>query len=189
MTSYSSTTVSLPSLSAISWSDIVAELFSTAGGGALEIRGASLAVTSRTSTPGIDDGSYGQGIPPIQPGQILRAAGTATATIGGIEEGVAFRTNLGLCEVWGESAVVLISIMDGSMTELGSRSYQLRPYENIQINRVVAEVGGGGSLSGGVANVTVISGNGRIGAYLSVVDNDTDDPTYIAIAPQSPIGG
>jgi len=189
LTSYIDSTVSLPALSAVSWSDIVADLFSTAGAGALEIQGGSLAVTSRTSTPGIDDGSYGQGIPPIQPEQILSTAGTSTATMVGIEEGAAFRTNLGLCEVWGESAVVTISVMDASMVELGNRSYELRPYENIQIDRVADKIGGVQALSNGLVTVVVTSGNGRIGAYLSVVDNATGDPTYIAIAPQSPIGG
>ena len=46
-----------------------------------------------------------------------------------------------------------------------------------------------GALSNGIAKVTVLSGNGRIAAYLSVVDNATGDPTFIAIAPQSPSGG
>ncbi|MEN8165096.1 MAG: hypothetical protein ABFS37_13275 [Acidobacteriota bacterium] len=188
-TSYLDTTVSLPALSAVSWTDIVAELFSTTGAGALEIRGASLAVTSRTSTPGTDDGSYGQGIPPVHPEQILSGSGTATATMAGVEEGTGFRTNLGLCELWGESATVSISIMDQSMSELGNRSYELRPYENIQINRVAAEIAGVTTLANGVVTVAVTSGSGRIGAYISVVDNATGDPTYIVIAPQFPIGG
>jgi hypothetical protein len=109
--------------------------------------------------------------------------------MGGIEEGTTFRTNLGLCEVWGESATVRVSIMDASMTELGSRSYQLRPYENIQINQVVSAIASISSLSDGMVVVTVTAGNGRVGAYLSVVDNATGDPTFIAIAPQSPAGG
>ena len=42
---------------------------------------------------------------------------------------------------------------------------------------------------GGTVEVIVVSGGGRVGAYLSVVDNTTGDPTFIAIAPQSPAGG
>jgi hypothetical protein len=189
LTTYSSETVLVPASSQLSWSDIVTELFSTTGAGALEFRGHQLAVTSRTSTPGAETGSYGQGIPPIQPDQILSAGGTDSAAMGGIEEGTTFRTNLGLCEVWGESATVRVSIMDASMTELGSRSYQLRPYENIQINQVVSAIASVSSLSDGMVVVTVTAGNGRVGAYLSVVDNATGDPTFIAIAPQSPAGG
>lgn len=145
-------------------------------------------MTSRTSTPGADSGSYGQGIPPIQPEQTLGRTGTDSAIMGGVEEGVVFRTNLGLCEVWGESATVRISVLDSSMTELGQRDYDLRPYENIQINQVATTVAGVGSLANGIVRVTVVSGTGRIGAYLSVVDNATGDSTFIAIAPQSPAG-
>ena len=75
------------------------------------------------------------------------------------------------------------------MSELGHRDYELRPYENIQVNQVAKAVGGADSLSNGIVRVTVTSGEGRVGAYLSVVDNATGDPTFITIAPQSPSGG
>jgi len=186
---YSLETVLVPASSQLSWSDIVTELFSTTGAGALEFRGLQLAVTSRTSTPGAESGSYGQGIPPIHPAQALSAKGNDSAAMGGVEEGVTFRSNLGLCEIWGESTTVRVSILDSSMSELGHRDFQLRPYENIQVNQVAEEVGGAESLSNGIVRVTVTSGDGRVGAYLSVVDNATGDPTFITIAPQSPSGG
>lgn len=188
LATFNTTTVFIHALAQISWSDIMTDLFSTTGAGAVEILGNDLAVTSRTSTPGADGGSYGQGIPPLQPTQILSTAGTASATMGGVEEGATFRTNLGLCEIWGESATVRVTILDAFMAQLGSRTYELRPYENMQINRVVDEIAGTNTLANGSATVTVTSGNGRIGAYLSVVDNATGDPTFIAIAPQSPTG-
>jgi hypothetical protein len=172
-----------------SWDDVLAELFATTGAGALELRGADLAVTSRTSTPAPVSGSYGQGIPPLQPDQVLAASGRNTATIGGLEETEAFRTNLGLCEIWGEAVTVQVAILDDVMTELGHSDITLDPYENVQINRVAKTVAGVSSLSGGLARVTVLSGDGRIGAYLSVVDGATGDPTFIAIAPQTPAGG
>ncbi len=189
MTSYTSTSVSLPSSSQLSWSDVLDDLFSTTGAGALEIRGANLAVTSRTSTPDGEGGSYGQGIPPIQPGQILSSDQITSATIGGVEEGATFRTNLGLCEVWGETVSVTVAVFDDSMNQLGSETYDLRPYENIQVNRVAQEIGGVNTLTHGIVTVTVTSGNGRIGAYISIIDNSSGDPTYIAVAPQSHIGG
>jgi len=189
MTSYTSTSVSLPTLSQLSWSNILSDLFSTTGAGALEIRGTSLAVTSRTSTPDGEGGSYGQGIPPIQPDQILSSSQNSTATIGGVEQGATFRTNLGLCEVWGETASVTVEVFDDSMNQLGSETYDLRPYENIQVNRVVPEVCGINVLTDGIVRVTVTSGDGRIGAYISIIDNSSDDPTYITVAPQSTIGG
>ena len=65
------------------------------------------------------------------------AAMAVQVFIGGVEEGPAFRTNLGLCEVWGEEVTVRVAILDDAMIELGHRDYDLRPYENIQVNQVV----------------------------------------------------
>jgi len=179
----------LPAASQRSWTDIVGELFSTTGAGAVEFRGQSLVVTSRTSTPAVVNGSYGQGIPPVQPEQLLSKDGTAAAVMGGVDESSAFRTNLGLCEIWGESASVRVVIYDDTKTELGRMVYQLRPYENLQINHVASEIGGVGALAGGIAEVAVTAGDGKVAAYLSVVDNATGDPTYVAVAPQAPAGG
>jgi hypothetical protein len=109
--------------------------------------------------------------------------------MGGVDESSAFRTNLGLCEVWGESASVRVVIYDDTKTELGRMVYQLRPYENLQINHVASEIGGVGALAGGIAEVAVTAGDGKVAAYLSVVDNATGDPTYVAVAPQAPAGG
>lgn len=180
--------VALPANSVVSWTDIVSELFAASGAGSLEIRGSNIVVTSRTSTPSAGAGTYGQGVPPIQPEDLLSTGGTATAVMAGVDEGSSFRTNLGLCEVWGESVTVNVTVRDGAGTELGSKSYQLRPYEYTQIDRVAVKVAGTSSLSGGTVEVTVTSGGGRIGAYLSVIDQATGDPTYIAVKPQSPIG-
>jgi hypothetical protein len=181
-------TFTLPAGAQLSWTDIVGELFATSGAGSVEFGGRSLVVTSRTSTPAAGSGSYGQGIPPVQPEQLLSATGTEAAVMGGVEEGAAFRTNLGLCEIWGESASVRVVIFGGAMTELGARTYQLRPYENLQINQVASEIGGVATLVGGTVEVMVTAGDGKVAAYLSVVDNATGDPTYIAVAPQAPTG-
>ncbi len=185
---YTTKTISVPALSVISWSDIVSELFAASGAGSLEIRGSDLVVMSRTSTPGAGGGTYGQGVPPLQPEDLLSGGGAPTAVMAGVEEGTAFRTNLGLCEVWGEGATVKVTVRDASGIELGNTSYQLRPYEFIQIDRLAVKVAGTSHLSDGMVEVTVVSGNGRVGAYLSVIDNSTGDPTYIAVAPQSTIG-
>jgi len=182
------TTITLGPNSQISWSDVLGDLFSKTGAGALEIRGTELAVTSRTSTPDGQGGSYGQGIPPIQPAQILSSDGVTSATIGGVEEGTTFRTNLGLCEIWGESVSVTVTVFDHAMNTLGSADYDLRPYENIQVNQVAHEIGGAGDLADGIVTVSVTSGDGRIGAYISVIDNSSGDPTFVTVAPQSTIG-
>ncbi len=186
---YSEAEVTVPGMSSLAYDDVLADLFSTTGAGSLEIRGSGVVVSTRTWTAEDGgEGSYGQGIPPVSADQLLSTAGTPSASMAGVREDDAFRTNLGLCEVWGESAEVEVSVLDSSGTELGSETYSLPPFGNLQVNRLVTEVAGPSSLTEGIAVVTVTSGSGWIAAYLSIVDNSTDDPTYIPIGPQSPVG-
>jgi len=73
----------------------------------------------------------------------------------------------------------------------GGRS-RMNKYVNLApfwINKVVTEITGLTSFSGGIVEVIVVSGDGRVGAYLLVVDSATGDPTLIAITPRSPTGG
>lgn len=49
------------------------------------------------------------------------------------------------------------------------------------VNSQFARVGG--------TSFPVTTGHEPVGAYLSVVDNATGDPTFIAIPPRSPAGG
>jgi hypothetical protein len=113
----------------------------------------------------------------------------ATATQGGVVENQAFRTNLGLCETWGETATVEVTVSTSEGIGLGSRQIALRPYENLQVNRVVRDVTPLSTLDNAIVKVTVVGGNGRVAAYLSTIDNTTGDPTYTAIAPSRPTGG
>jgi hypothetical protein len=179
----------LPAGSSLNWDNVLQNLFAVDGVGSLEIRGPNLAVTSRTATPASSGGSYGQGIPSAGPDQVLSLAGVATATQGGVVENQAFRTNLGLCETWGETATVEVTVSTSEGIGLGSRQIALRPYENLQVNRVVRDVTPLSTLDNAIVKVTVVGGNGRVAAYLSTIDNTTGDPTYTAIAPSRPTGG
>jgi hypothetical protein len=183
------TELNLHAGSTMAWRNIVLSLFGLDGVGSLEIRGTGISVASRTSTPGDEGGSYGQGIPTVGPDQVLRVDRSSSATLGSVTENAEFRSNLGLCETWGESATVRITVADATGDELGSRTVNLRPYENTQINRLVRNVTSLSTLENGVVTVKITAGAGRVAAYLSTVDNATGDPTYLAVAPSRPTGG
>lgn len=189
MLEYSETELVLPARSSLMWDNVVLSLFGSDGVGSLEIRGAGLAIASRTSTPAEEEGSYGQGIPSVGPDQIISVAGSPTATLGSVTENAEFRSNLGLCETWGENATVEVRVSDESGQLFGSRTISLRPYENLQINRLVRNVTSLSNLENGIVTVTVVGGGGRVAAYLSTVDNATGDPTYLIVAPSRPTGG
>jgi hypothetical protein len=120
--------------------------------------------TSRTYTVG-SNGSFGQFVPPAQ-------LSTAKATLIGIENDAAFRTNIGLITPVGTvpaPTLVRVIAYDGAGTEvwrsdisvLGLTQFPLPV--SLQIGRVTAEVIGAGSVV----------------PYASVVDNQSGDPIYI----------
>jgi len=75
---YDVESVTVPGHTALSWHDVLHDLFGRTGAGSLEVRAPGLVVTSRTSTPapGGAGGSYGQGIPATTPDEALSLAGT-----------------------------------------------------------------------------------------------------------------
>jgi hypothetical protein len=171
------------------WEDVLGERFGMTGAGSLEIRGAELIISSRTSTPDPEGGSFGQGVPPFSPDQLLRIGTNPDQRVGGVVKSAQFRTNLGLCEVWGESATVRVTLYDDGGNELGKRLYDLRPYENRQINNVPKKIAGLTELENGVVKVEIRSGTGRVGGYLSIIDNDTGDSIFIPINQTPPTTG
>lgn len=185
-TDYLAADLQLGARSSTTWEDVVATVFGTTGAGSLEIRGANIIVTSRTSTPGLAGGSYGQGIPSLLPGHILRTGGTTVQWAGGIVRSSAYRTNFGLCEVWGEDAQVRVTLWDEHGQTAGTRTIDLPPYGNTQINDLPHTLGGLDQMENGRVEVEILGGSGRVGAYLSIVDNVTGDPTYVAVGLSPP---
>jgi len=180
-TDYLATELELGAHSSTTWEDVVDSVFGTSGAGSLEIRGADIIVSSRTSTPGLEGGSFGQGIPPLAPYHIMRTDGTQVQWGGGIVRSPAYRTNFGLCEVWGEDAQVRVTLWDQDGLVAGTRTVGLPPYGNTQINDLPHALGGLDEMENGRVEVEILGGDGRVGAYLSIVDNVTGDPTYVAV--------
>ena len=189
-TNYQTVNITFAANSAQSWEDVLDQLFSRDGAGSLEIRGSGLVVSSRTSTPAAGGGSYGLGVPPLAPEDLLTAGAVSEAFAGGLQENEEWRTNFGVCEVSGKSITIQVTVYDNSMTALGDRIITLGPYENKQINRVIRALTGEEDLeSDSIIGVEVRAGTGKVGAYLTVIENTTGDSTYVPIAAQTPTGG
>jgi uncharacterized repeat protein (TIGR01451 family) len=90
----------------------------------------------------------------------------------------AFRTNLGLVEAAGKSAAVEIRFFNASGDSLLTVPVALQPGEHRQFNQILAQ-NGFTDLPIGRAEIEVMSGEGRITAYASVVDNATSDPLLV----------
>ena len=180
-THYVGADLELGANSSTTWEDVVGTVFGTTGAGSLEIRGTDIIVSSRTATPGLAGGSYGQGIPPLAPHHIVRTDGAQAQWAGGVVRSPAYRTNFGLCEVWGEAAQVRVTLWDQQGQAAGTRTIDLPPYGNAQINDIPHTLGGVDQMVNGAVEVEILGGGGRVGAYLSIVDNVTGDPTYIPV--------
>ena len=150
----------------------------TNAGGALHVvvqEPLPLVVSARTYNQ-TDNGTYGQFIPAVTEEQTV-GLDDGLLQLLQLEQSDRMRTNLGIAEVAGREATVEIDLHmpDGSVE---GWSETLAPYEFRQIDQILrrAELS---SASGVRATVRVIAGEGRVTAYVSTIDNRTQDPTYI----------
>ncbi|HEY6843490.1 MAG TPA: hypothetical protein VI391_04930, partial [Thermoanaerobaculia bacterium] len=116
-------------------------------------------ITSRTYTSGAN-GTYGQFVPPGVPSIGL-------ATLVGIENDAAFRTNIGFISP--SASTVRVIAYDASGNEVWRSDVAVQ-----QIAQISLPV----TLPLGRVDVQVLSGSGVV-PYASVVDNQSGDPIYI----------
>jgi len=155
--------------------DVVAATMRTSGVGQLEFLGDtdSLVVTSRTYTRA-NGGTYGQFIPAVSTSE-----SAAIAYVPRIQITKNFRTNIGFAETAGGSGTVRVTLFDGDNGSiLSQQDLPVLPFGQTQFPAA------GASLM--TAELRVVSGDARIAAYSSVIDNASGDPIYVpAAAPRA----
>lgn len=137
-------------------------------------RGRSTIGSSRTfnSTP---NGTFGQFIPAVP---FSRFAGVGkTLSLTHVARSDTFRSNLGLVEGSGQPATVRINAYGSLGNLLGSFDVDLKPGEHRQISSVLAPLGV--TTDNARVDVSVVSATGRVSAYVSTLDNRTNDPLLI----------
>ena len=138
-------------------------------------------VSSRTYTTG-DNGTLGQFIPAIPfssfIGKATQQAAAAVLSLQQIAQSSQYRTNVGIVEGSGQPANVLISIFDVTGKKLKDVPLSLKGGQQLQAASFLASVGIP-SLDDGRIEVKVTSGEGRVTAYASVVDNKSTDPLLV----------
>jgi hypothetical protein len=140
-------------------------------------------VTSRTYTVDANGATYGSLIPPLNNFQIATAGDSLE--IFGINGGNAFRANLGLVELSGPRAngadtTVYISIRDANLHELDAFTVLVPWARGMQINDIFHARGIAMPEAAFLAVRVAEGTGGRIGAYVTLVDNNTNDATYLA---------
>ncbi len=172
-----------------------------AANGVLEVRPLN---TSGKGAPAVDDvnvsfatvassrtfnqssgGTLGQYIPAIPfasfVGKVTGDARNGILSMQQIAQSPAYRTNLGIVEAAGKPASVLVNVFDTSGKNLLSFPLNLKAGEQQQLNSFLAAKNI--TLADGRVEVSVTSGEGKVTAYASVVDNKTTDPLLVNAVP------
>src|SRR5205085_9391395 len=131
-------------------------------------------------------GTLGQFIPAIPFGSFIGRALDANhaATVLGLQQiaqNDTYRTNVGVVEASGQPVTVLISAFDAGGNKLLDFPLDLKGGEQRQLNSFLAQ--NKISLSDGRLEVKVTSGDGKVTAYASVVDNKSGDPLLVSGVP------
>lgn len=134
------------------------------------------AASSRTYnfTP---NGTFGQFIPAIPFAQFVGRG--AILSLQQVAQSSQFRANFGFLEASGNPAELVVRVYDTANTLLTSFPLSLRPMEHRQINGLLQQQGIT-TLTDGRVEVEVVSGDGKVSAYVSEVDNATNDPLMVS---------
>lgn len=136
-----------------------------------------LVATGRTYSIDSKGGTFGQFIPGVTPPEGI-GAGDRPLQILQLEQSQNFRSNLGLDELTGNPVKVRVSLFLPDSKVTPSTEVDLQPNEFRQLNGVIGGMNPGNTYNARIT-VEVIGGTGRVTAYGSVVDNATQDPTYV----------
>ncbi|MCU1245986.1 MAG: hypothetical protein JWN02_1896, partial [Acidobacteria bacterium] len=122
-------------------------------------------------------GTLGQFVPASDEQEAI-GAGDGTREILQVEESPFFRTNVGLVEVSGKPATVTVTVSAPGSTVSASTAVDLKANESRQLNSLLRSMGYSNTFNARVS-VQVTGGEGRIISYGSVIDNATQDPTFV----------
>ncbi len=148
-------------------SAVVRDILGSDGRAVLSFSIPDVLVTSRTYTT-TATGSFGQFVPPSA-AAIRR--GDPPATMIGIENSAAFRTNVGLMATTDDPATVRLIAYDASGREVGRAEVLVRGLTQIPLPVALVD---------GRVSAEVIDGSGSVIPYASVIDNLSGDPIYIS---------
>ncbi|HEV7920807.1 MAG TPA: DUF4214 domain-containing protein [Thermoanaerobaculia bacterium] len=137
----------------------------------------ALVVTARTFSRRDDGGTFGQFIPAVSPSDSV-ALGERPLEVLQLEQSAGFRSNLGLVEVTGQGVDLEITATSPDSKTSAKIPQHLDGNQFLQLGSVFTRFGFSTVYNGRIT-VKVVGGNGKVSAYGSVVDNLTQDPTYV----------
>lgn len=163
-------------------SDIVASVFGSEGVGSVHyLADGPVTVVSRTWTADPEGGSYGQTVPGVPVAAASFAGGGQGGTVRMlVDQQPATRANLGLVNASPVAISVLIEIFGADGQPLAGNSsftVELPAFGMTQVNDLLARLPAG-ERHGLIVRAGVTSDEGAVIAYLSEVDNTTNDASF-----------
>jgi uncharacterized repeat protein (TIGR01451 family) len=159
--------------------DIVGSLFRAPNdGGAVHVTTpaqSSLVITGRTYNQ-TGNGTFGQFIPAVVPQEAAGISDRALEILQA-EDSPRYRTNVGIAEVSGKPVTVRITVVLPDSRLSAPVDVSLGANGFVQFNVIASR--GLGNVYNARVSVKVIGGEGRVAAYGSVIDQFTQDPTYV----------
>jgi hypothetical protein len=144
--------------------------------GALKIQGgpgSALLAAERISTASATTpGSVGQQVDPLTPDGFF-----ARASLLGLREDAAFRSNVGVFNPNGYPVTVSLALRRGSGAALGAMNLRVPPYGYVQRN-LRALFSGAGLPGGEMLTLSLDAGGAKVFAFAAVIDNVSQDPTF-----------
>jgi uncharacterized repeat protein (TIGR01451 family) len=123
------------------------------------------------------NGTFGQYIPAIPYASFIGK--DRILSLQQIAQSSQYRTNLGIVEGSGEAVSLMIKVFGNTGQKLTEFPLNLKGGEHTQLNAFLA-TRGINSLSDGRIEIQVTSPGGKVTAYASVLDNNTNDPLLVA---------
>lgn len=139
---------------------------------------ASLVLTAQTFSRQANGGTKGQFIPGVTATDGV-GPGERAIEVLQLEQSAQYRSNVGVVEITGAPVELEISMVEPDSKVTVSVPYTLQANEYRQFDRILESFGNLGTVYNGRVAIRVIGGTGRVYAYGSMVDNRTEDPTYV----------
>jgi uncharacterized repeat protein (TIGR01451 family) len=159
--------------------DIVHATFNlTNAGGALHVTtsiAAPLIVTARTYDQ-TSTGTLGQFLQAVTPADAVGVSDRALQLLQ-MEDSPRYRTNLGLAEVTGKAVTAEVTVILPDSKVAPKVQIPLGAFEYRQFP-IISSLGLGNTYNARIS-VKVIDGQGKVTAYGSVIDQKTQDPTFV----------
>lgn len=130
--------------------------------------------SSRTFNETID-GTLGQFIPPVKFTNFIGAG--SRMSMQQLAQSSSYRTNFGLVEASGSPVSLLLSMFSSSGAKLFDLPVNLAGGEQKLLNGLLADKGV--TVDDGRMEVSVVSGDGKVTGYASVIDNASLDPQLV----------